>query len=82
MAKVAQSDSTGILYKDALAQPEFATVRTTSANFGLSRTVLYRLMLEGQISWVHFKQAGARKGIRLINLQSLRNHLQTMATEK
>jgi hypothetical protein len=82
MAKLADSGSNRILIKDAAMQPEYATIRTTSALFGLSRTVLYKLMAKGQISYIHYKQLGTSKGLRLIALQSVRDHLQTFASVK
>jgi hypothetical protein len=82
MAKLAGSGLSGIFIKDAPLQPEFATVRTTSALFGLSRTQIFRLLAEGQISSVHYKQIGARKGVRLIELQSVRDHLRSFAGKK
>lgn len=82
MTKLADSGSNRILIKDAAMLPEYATVRTTSSLFGLSRTVLYRLMAEGQISYIHYKQLGTSKGVRLIALQSVRDYLQTFATGK
>lgn len=82
MAKVDGSEHNSISIRDALAQPEYAKVRVTSAIFGLSRTQLFRLLHEGKITSVHYKQAGARKGVQLINLQSVRNHLQGLVTGK
>jgi hypothetical protein len=79
---MARSELNSILIKDALLQPEYGTIRTTSALFGISRTVIFRLLAEGQISAIHYKQAGTCKGVRLVNLQSVRDHLQSFATGK
>ena len=66
--------------KDALLQPEYATIRVTSALFGISRTQIFKLLAAGQITSIHYKQAGAKKGMHLISLQSVRDHLQSFAT--
>jgi hypothetical protein len=64
----------------AFLQPEYAPVKTAAIVFGLSRTELWRLMDEGQITWVHYKSnPTATKGVRLIKLSSLRDHIQSFA---
>jgi hypothetical protein len=82
MAKLHGSELHRISIKDALLQPEYATIRVTTALFGLSRTQIFRLLAEGQISSIHYKQAGSRKGVRLIDLASVREHLKTFTAEK
>jgi hypothetical protein len=82
MAKLDRSERNSILIKDAVMQPEYGTIRTTSALFGLSRTNLFRLLAEGQISSIHYKQTGGRKGVHLIELETVRAYLRTLATGK
>jgi hypothetical protein len=79
VAKIHGSELNRISIKDVVLQPEFATVRVTSALFGLSRTQLFKLMTEGKINAIHYKQAGSKKGVRLIDLASVRQHLKTFA---
>ena len=58
-------------------QPEYGTVRTAAALFGLPRTELFRLIALEKIASIHYKKEGANKGVRLINLSSLRAYLET-----
>jgi hypothetical protein len=60
-------------------QPEYATIRITTALFGIPRTELFRLIAEDKICSIHYRKKGARKGIRLIRLDSLRSYLSTFA---
>lgn len=60
-------------------KPEFASVRTTGRLFGLSRTELFRLIAAKKIVSIHYKtNPAARKGRRLIKLDSVRAYLQGM----
>lgn len=66
--------------KVTILQPEFATVRAAASVFGLSRTELWRLMDTDSIEWVHYKaNPAAKKGVRLINLASLRTYIQSFS---
>ena len=59
--------------------PEFAHVRTTSAIFGLSRTELFDLIAKGKIRSIHYKKNPAsKKGIRLVDLSSVREYLRSL----
>jgi hypothetical protein len=56
--------------------PEFATVRNTSALFGLSKTEIFDLIAKKKIQSIHYKkQAENKRGIRLIHLGSVREYL-------
>jgi hypothetical protein len=66
-----------LLAGKALLQPEYANVRTTTALFGLSRTELFRLIAQDKIRSIHYRKQGAKKGIQLIHLGSLRAYLET-----
>jgi hypothetical protein len=68
-----------ILVGGAVLQPEYATVRITAALFGVPRTELFRLIGENKIHSIHYKKKGAKKGVRLIRLDSLRTYLGTFA---
>jgi hypothetical protein len=64
----------------ATLQPEFATVRTATGVFGLSRTELWRLMDQNAIKWIHYKaNPAAAKGVRLVDLASLRAYIQSFS---
>jgi hypothetical protein len=61
-------------------QPELVNVRTAEALFGLSRAELWRVMDSHKIDWIHYKtNPDAKKGIRLINLESLRTYLRSFS---
>jgi hypothetical protein len=59
-------------------QREYAKVRTASEITDLSRTELFYLMKMGKIAFVHYRRPGAEKGIRLIELNSLRAFLESL----
>jgi hypothetical protein len=59
--------------------PEYATIRGTSALFGLSRTELFDLIAKNKITSVHpIKETSKRKGIRLVELASVRRYLRSL----
>jgi hypothetical protein len=77
MASSSVHELNRILAGKALLQPEYATIRTTTALFCIPRTELFRLIAEDKIRSIHYKKAGAEKGVRLIHLGSLRAFLET-----
>jgi hypothetical protein len=65
--------------KEHSIQPEYATIRGTSALFGLSRTELFDLIATKKIVSVHaVKPTSKRKGLRLVELASVRRYLQSL----
>jgi hypothetical protein len=67
-------------YRVTPLKPEFASVRTVAQLFGLSRTELFRLIAAKKLVSVHYKKnPTARKGRRLILLDSVRAYLQGLA---
>jgi hypothetical protein len=65
--------------KAAALPPEWGTVRTVTAIFGLSRTEIFRLIAQKKLISVHYKtRAEARKGIPLIELNSVRSFLRSL----
>jgi hypothetical protein len=79
MAKIHGSELHRISIKDAVLQPEYATIRVTCALFGLSRTQIYKLLNAGSIDAIHYKETDNQKGVRLVDLASVRQHLKTFA---
>ena len=74
------SDITKILAgRPDILQPEYAPVKNCVVLFGLPRSELWRLMDEGLITWYHYRRPGAEKGLRLIELASLRKYIRTFA---
>jgi hypothetical protein len=82
MPNSAVTELNRILVSGTILQPEYATVRITTALFGVPRTELFKLIAEDKIHSVHYKKKGAKKGIRLIHLGSLRTYLETFAESK
>jgi hypothetical protein len=71
-----------LLVRGITLPPEYATIQVTSQIFGLSRTEIFRLNAEKKIVSIHYKtRPGARKGVRLIQLDSVRSLLQTLAED-
>ena len=60
-------------------QPEWLRVNDAVMAFGLSRPHLFKAILLGKVNSVHVKRSGAKKGIRLIEVESLRNYIRTFA---
>jgi hypothetical protein len=59
-----------------MLQPEYAPPRVVTQVFGLSRTELFRLIAQKKIVSIHYKtKPTARKGVRLIDLNSVRTFL-------
>lgn len=59
--------------------PEY--IRPADARlFGLSRSLLYRLLAEGLVESVRVRRAGCAHGIRLVRTASLRAYIETHAT--
>ena len=76
MANSSVRELNRLLVGGAVLQPEYATVRTTTALFGVPRTELFRLIAEDKVRSIHYRKEGARKGVRLIHLGSLRTYLE------
>jgi hypothetical protein len=79
MGKALGSELHRMDVRDVLLTPEFAPIRVTSALFGLSRTMIFSLLAKGRIKSVHHKEPGTKKGVRLIELQSVRDYLRSLA---
>jgi hypothetical protein len=54
---------------------EWLRVNDAVRGFGLSRPFLFSLIATAKIRSVHIKRADAKKGIRLIDAQSLRDYI-------
>jgi hypothetical protein len=60
-------------------QPEFGSVRTASAIFGLSRTELFDLIARNRIRSLLYKKDPLQpRGVRLIDLVSLREYMRSL----
>jgi hypothetical protein len=65
--------------KAAALQPEWATIRTITALFGLSRTEIFRLIAKKKLVSIHYKtEETAAKGVRLVELNSVRDFLRSL----
>jgi hypothetical protein len=62
-----------------VVQPEWLRVNDAVVVFGLSRPHLFRAILLDKVKSVHVKRPGAKKGIRLIEVKSLRDYIRTFA---
>jgi len=56
--------------------PEWIRINDATEMFGLTRPHLFRLIAEGKIKSRHLMRDGAAKGIRLIEVQSLRDYIE------
>jgi hypothetical protein len=57
------------------AQPEFCRVPDLRFLFGLHRSYVYLLIQRGAIQSVNLRQPGAKTGLRLVHVQSVRDFL-------
>lgn len=55
--------------------PEFGRLRDVERGWGIKRGHAYALIKEGKIKSVCLRKPGAKTGVRLVHLQSLRNYL-------
>jgi hypothetical protein len=62
-----------------VVQPEWLRVNDAVMVFGLSRPHLFKAIVLDQVKSVHVKRPGAKKGIRLIEAESLREYIKTFA---
>ena len=62
-----------------VVQPEWLRVNDAVLVFGLSRPHLFKAIVQDRVKSVHIKNPGAKKGIRLIEIQSLRNYINTFS---
>jgi hypothetical protein len=58
-------------------KPEYLRIPAACRFSGLSRSHLWAAMADGQLKYVHVKQPGASKGVRLIKFDSLMAYLQS-----
>jgi hypothetical protein len=58
-----------------VGSPEFGRIPDVQRTFGLKRGYLYLLINEGKIKSVCLRKPGAKTGVRLIHLQSVRDYL-------
>jgi hypothetical protein len=56
-------------------RPEYLRIPAASRVSGLSRTHLFQEMASGRIKYIHVKQPGRSKGLRLILTSSLLDYL-------
>jgi hypothetical protein len=64
------------------AQPEWARVDDITKMFGIKRSRLYQLLQNGQIKSVALRQRNCTKGIRIINCDSVRLFLESLASKE
>ena len=55
--------------------PEFGRIPDVERLFGLKRGILYQLLSSGKIKSVCLRRKGARTGVRLVHLPSVREFL-------
>jgi hypothetical protein len=80
MPNKAVSELNDLLVRKAAAlPPEWGKIATVTALFGLSRTEIFRLIAKKKIVSIHYKtEANARKGVRLVELGSVRDFLRSL----
>jgi hypothetical protein len=62
-----------------VVQPEWLRVNDAVTVFGLSRPHLFKAIFLDKVKSVHVKRPGAKKGIRLIEVESLRDYIKGFA---
>ena len=55
--------------------PEFFRIQQITANYGLSRSHIFNKLNDGTFDSILVKQPGAKRGIRLVKVDSIRRYL-------
>jgi hypothetical protein len=63
-------------------QPEWARVPEVTKLFGIKRTHLFQLIADGRVKSASLRRRGCIKGIRIINCDSVRALLESLAEEE
>ena len=63
-------------------QPEWARIPEVIRLFGIKRTRLCQLVADGQIKSVSLRRKGNIRGVRIINCDSVRSLLETLASKE
>ena len=63
-------------------QPEWARIPEVIRVFGIKRTRLFALIAEGRIKSVSLRRRNCVRGVRLINCDSVRDLLETLAAKE
>jgi hypothetical protein len=79
VSQVTSSGIRGIKFADEF-KTEWLRVNDAVKGFGLSRPFLFQLIALNRIRSVHIRRDGAEKGIRLIDVQSLREYISSFET--
>jgi hypothetical protein len=62
--------------------PEFGRFQDVQRLFGIKRATVYSLIADGVVKSVSLRRRGNLKGVRLVHLQSLSEHLNRMMEEQ
>jgi hypothetical protein len=70
-----------LLVRGGVLQPEYAKVQVACMLFGIPRTAMFALIRgdNPKVNSIHFRKPGAKKGVRLVQLSSLRAYIETFA---
>jgi hypothetical protein len=63
--------------KKELTGLEWDRLLNASAHSGISRPELFRAVIRGDVLGSHIKKPGAKKGVWLVNLESLDNYIRS-----
>ena len=55
--------------------PEFSRIQQITANYGLSRSHIFNKLHDGTFESILVKHPGAKRGIRLVKVDSIRRYL-------
>jgi hypothetical protein len=66
---------------ESVVEPEWAKVSQAAWIFGLSRTGVFKLAARGAIRTKYVVQPGNHRGVRLVELASLRTYIESFSAE-
>jgi hypothetical protein len=72
----------GTLNRNVNGYPEWARPSDITRLFGIKRSRLYQLIQQGQVKSVSLRQRNRTKGIRIINCDSVRLFLESLADKE
>jgi len=61
--------------------PEFGRLADVTRHFGIKRGTAYNLLTDGKIKGVLLRVRGAKSGVRLIDMASVRNYILSQFTD-
>jgi hypothetical protein len=70
------------ILQNEIIRPEFGSIGTTNALFGLSKSEIYDLIKNKKIEAKQFFKPGSKRGIYIVRLDSVRAYMNRLMEDK